>query len=954
MSSPKKPKNDTINFYGVKANNLKNINVKIPKNKLVVFCGVSGSGKTSLAFDTIYAEAERRYVESLSSYARQFLGVKDKPNIDKAENLSPAISIDQRSLMRNPRSTVGTITEIYDYLRILYSNIGEPICPNCNKKIQSQTVTQIVNHILDLPSKTEFLILAPIFQDKKGEHKNIIDEIYKLGFPRGRFDNQIWKLDELLEKDIDKNKKHSLEIVIDNLTISKDIERNRISSSVELALKMGKGILTIAIQKGEIASIKKSSQCNFSNQNDSDIIFSEHFACNTCGFNMPKIEPRLFSFNNPIGACKKCTGIGHLISVDPELVMPNKELTINEGAIHPWAGASHRVGRQGYFWWILAGLAEKYSFSLDTKVKDLSQDIIDVVLYGDKEKGGEYEGVVNNLERRWKESDSDWTKKEIEKYMHNTICPECNSLRLNKYALSVLINHKHIADINQMTIDEAISFFEDFKKQVTGNKKEIAFPLIKEILLRLNFLKDVSLGYLALSRESTTLSGGEAQRIRLATQISSGLSNIIYVLDEPSIGLHPRDQERLIDNLKKLRDLDNTVIVVEHDEQTIMSADWVIEIGPKAGKFGGEVVFQGTPKELLKSKSLTGQYLSQKLKVELSKDKKRENKDTYITLEGCNKHNLKNIDVKFPLGKLIGITGVSGSGKSTLIMDVLYPAIIKYFKINSDNDSMYKTIKGVGNIDKCILVDQEPIGRTPRSNPVTYIGVFNYIRDLFSKTELSKMRGYDAGRFSFNVKGGRCESCQGDGYKKIEMYFLPDVYTVCDECRGTRFNDETLEVTFKGKNISDVLEMSVEEALKFFKDIPIIKNKLQLLSDVGLSYMKLGQSSTTLSGGEAQRVKLAEELSKRDTGRTLYILDEPTTGLHFDDIKKLLNILNLLVEKGNTVIVIEHELDIIKNCDYLIDLGPEGGDKGGEVIATGTVKDIQKNKKSYTSKFLKF
>ncbi len=953
MSSPKKPKNDTINFYGVKANNLKNINVKIPKNKLVVFCGVSGSGKTSLAFDTIYAEAERRYVESLSSYARQFLGVKDKPNIDKAENLSPAISIDQRSLMRNPRSTVGTITEIYDYLRILYSNIGEPICPNCNKKIQSQTVTQIVNHILDLPSKTEFLILAPIFQDKKGEHKNIIDEIYKLGFPRGRFDNQIWKLDELLEKDIDKNKKHSLEIVIDNLTISKDIERNRISSSVELALKMGKGILTIAIQKGEIASIKKSSQYNFSNQNDSDIIFSEHFACSTCGFNMPKIEPRLFSFNNPIGACKKCTGIGHLISVDPELVMPNKELTINEGAIHPWAGASHRVGRQGYFWWILAGLAAKYGFSLDTKVKDLSQDIIDLVLYGDKEKGGEYEGVVNNLERRWKESDSDWTKKEIEKYMHNTICPECNSLRLNKYALSVLINHKHIADINQMTIDEAISFFEDFKKQVTGNKKEIAFPLIKEILLRLNFLKDVSLGYLALSRESTTLSGGEAQRIRLATQISSGLSNIIYVLDEPSIGLHPRDQERLIDNLKKLRDLDNTVIVVEHDEQTIMSADWVIEIGPKAGKFGGEVVFQGTPKELLKSKSLTGQYLSQKLKVELSKDKKRENKDTYITLEGCNKHNLKNIDVKFPLGKLIGITGVSGSGKSTLIMDVLYPAIIKYFKINSDNDSMYKTIKGVGNIDKCILVDQEPIGRTPRSNPVTYIGVFNYIRDLFSKTELSKMRGYDAGRFSFNVKGGRCESCQGDGYKKIEMYFLPDVYTVCDECRGTRFNDETLEVTFKGKNISDVLEMSVEEALKFFKDIPIIKNKLQLLSDVGLSYMKLGQSSTTLSGGEAQRVKLAEELSKRDTGRTLYILDEPTTGLHFDDIKKLLNILNLLVEKGNTVIVIEHELDIIKNCDYLIDLGPEGGDKGGEVIATGTVKDIQKNKKSYTGKFLK-
>ena len=946
-------KNDTINFYGVKSNNLKNIDIKIPKNKFVVICGVSGSGKTSLAFDTIYAEAERRYVESLSSYARQFLGVKDKPNIDKAENLSPAISIDQRSLMRNPRSTVGTITEIYDYLRILYSNIGEPICPNCHKTIQSQTVTQIVNHILKLPTKTEFLILSPIFQDKKGENKNVIDEIYKLGFPRGRFDGHIWKLEELLEKDIDKNKKHTLEIVIDNLSIVKDIERNRVSSSVELALKMGKGLMLLSIQKGDLKIIKNDPQYNFSTQNDSDIIFSEHFACNTCGFNMPKVEPRLFSFNNPIGACKRCTGIGHLISVDPDLVIPNKDLTLNEGAIHAWAGASHRIGRQGYFWWLLAGLAEKYNFSLDVPVKDLPTDVLDLIFYGDKDKAGEFEGVVNNLERRWKESGSEWTKKEIEKYMHNTICPECNGVRLNKYALSVLINHKNIADINQMTIENAIKFFDNLKSNLTGNKKEIATPLVKEILSRLNFLKDVSLDYLTISRESTTLSGGEAQRIRLATQISSGLSNIIYVLDEPSIGLHPRDQQRLIDNLKKLRDLDNTVIVVEHDEQTIMSADWVIEIGPKAGKFGGEVVFQGTPKELLKSKSLTGQYLSEKLKVDLGQTQNRNKNSASISLIGCNKHNLKNINVEFPLGKLIGITGVSGSGKSTLVMDVLYPAIIKSLKMHSDSDISYKSIKGVGNIDRCILINQEPIGRTPRSNPVTYIGVFNYIRDLFSKTELSKMRGYDAGRFSFNVKGGRCESCLGDGYKTIEMYFLPDVYTVCDECHGTRFNDETLEVTFKGKNISDVLEMSVEEALKFFKDIPIIKNKLQLLNDVGLSYMKLGQSSTTLSGGEAQRIKLAEELSKRDTGRTLYILDEPTTGLHFDDIKKLLNILNLLVEKGNTVIVIEHELDVIKNCDHIIDLGPEGGDKGGEVIVVGNIKDIKKNKKSYTAKFLK-
>mgnify|MGYP003812857303 FL=1 len=953
QNSKKSIVQDTINFYGVKANNLKNIDVKIPKNKLVVFCGVSGSGKTSLAFDTIYAEAERRYVESLSSYARQFLGVKDKPNIDKAENLSPAISIDQRSLMRNPRSTVGTITEIYDYLRILYSNIGEPLCPNCHQPIQSQTVSQIVNHILKLPAKTEFLILSPIFQDKKGENKNVIDEIYKLGFPRGRFDGQIWKLEELLEKDIDKNKKHTLEIVIDNLSIVKDIERNRISSSVELALKMGKGIIYVSIQKGDLNVIKNDPQYNFSNQNDSDIIFSEHFACNTCGFNMPKIEPRLFSFNNPIGACKRCTGIGNLISVDPDLIIPNKDLTLDEGAIHAWAGASHRIGRQGYFWWLLAGLAEKYKFSLNVPVKNLPENILHLIYYGDKDQGGDFEGVINNLERRWKESDSEWTKKEIEKYMHNTICPECNGLRLNKYALSVFINHKHIADINQMTVDESIEFFNNLKNHITGSKKEIATPLIKEILARLNFLKDVSLNYLTISRESTTLSGGEAQRIRLATQISSGLSNIIYVLDEPSIGLHPRDQKRLIDNLKKLRDLNNTVIVVEHDEQTIMSADWVIEIGPKAGKFGGEIVFQGTPKELLKSKTLTGQYLSQKLKVDLNKDKKRNQNSASISLVGCNKHNLKNINVEFPLGKLIGVTGVSGSGKSTLVMDVLYPAIIKYLKMNSDNDVAYQAIKGVGNIDRCILVDQEPIGRTPRSNPVTYIGIFNYIRDLFSKTELSKMRGYDAGRFSFNVKGGRCESCQGDGYKTIEMYFLPDVYTVCDECHGTRFNDETLEVTFKDKNISDVLEMSVDEALKFFKDIPIIKNKLQLLSDVGLSYMKLGQSSTTLSGGEAQRVKLAEELSKRDTGKTLYILDEPTTGLHFDDIKKLLNILNLLVEKGNTVIVIEHELDVIKNCDYIIDLGPEGGNQGGEVIATGSVKDIKNNKKSYTAKFLK-
>lgn len=945
--------NDTINFYGVKVNNLKDVNIKIPKNKLVVFCGVSGSGKTSLAFDTIYAESERRYVESLSSYARQFLGVQDKPNIEKAENLSPAISIDQRSLMRNPRSTVGTITEIYDYLRILFSKVGEPYCPNCHQKITGQTASQITTQIINLPKKTEFLILAPVFQDKKGEHKNILDEIYRLGFPRARFDNKIWKLDELLETEIDKNKKHTFEVVVDHLIIDSSIERARVLSSVEMALKMGKGYVTINLLNIDSKKIKLGSNSNYTINKNNDIIFSEHFGCVTCGFNMPKVEPRLFSFNNPTGACPKCTGIGSLITVDPTLIIPNLDLTINEGAIFAWATASHRVGRQGWYWWILSKLAEKYNFSLDTPVKNLSKEIIDIIMYGDKDKGGEFEGVVNNLERRWKETESDWSKKEIEKYMHKTTCPDCLGVRLNKYALSVLIKNTNISELNGLTILELIKFFEDFKKDMPVSKKTIIQPIIKEILERLNFLKDVSLDYLSLSRESTTLSGGEAQRIRLATQISSGLSNIIYVLDEPSIGLHPRDQERLIVNLKKLRDLQNTVIVVEHDEQTILNADYVVEIGPHAGVHGGEIVFEGSPKELLKAKTLTGLYLSGKEKVEIIKHKERNENKSKLTLSNCNCHNLKNLTASFPLGKLVGITGVSGSGKSTLVIDILYEAIQRFFKNKTKHGTDYKELIGIENIDKCILVDQDPIGRTPRSNPVTYTNTFNYIRDLFSKTELSKIRGYDPGRFSFNVKGGRCESCEGDGYKKIEMYFLPAVYVTCDECKGARFNQDTLEVTCKNKNISEVLDMSVSDALKFFKDKPVIKNKLQFLDDVGLGYIKLGQPSTTLSGGEAQRIKLAEELSRRDTGRTLYILDEPTTGLHFDDIKKLLNVLNLLVEKGNTVIVIEHELDIIKNCDYIIDLGPEGGDKGGKIVVEGTLSDIKKSKQSYTAKFLK-
>ncbi len=934
---------DTINVYGVKVHNLQNINVKIPKNKLVVFCGVSGSGKTSLAFDTIYAEAERRYVESLSSYARQFLGIKEKPNIEKIENLSPAIAIDQRSLMKNPRSTVATITEIHDYLRVLYARIGIPMCPKCGIKITHQTSSQIAKQIISLPKGSHFYILAPLVQGKKGEHKGVLEEIYRLGYPRVRFDKNIWRTEELMNKEIDKQKKHSIEVVIDDIIIDKDLEKSRISDSVELGLKIGKGII----------------QIDFIDSKKEPLIFSELFACSKCGFSLPKIEPRLFSFNNPYGACSDCMGLGVLNSVDPELVIPNKDLTIAEGAIIPWMRASHRIGRQGYFYYQLDKLADRLGFDLNTKVSNLSDKILQTILYGDEE----FEGVIGNLERRWKESTSDFAKQEIEKYMHHSVCKTCKGKRLKKETLSILVNNKNISEVSDLTIEEGLKYFENLKNILANNEKTIASPILKEIISRLKFLNDVSLEYLSLSRESTTLSGGEAQRIRLATQISSGLSGIIYVLDEPSIGLHPRDQERLIQNLKRLRDLGNTVIVVEHDPQTILAADWVIEIGPGAGKHGGEIVFQGTPKQLLTSGSLTGQYLSHKLKIHLLDKTKERGSNKFITVRKANKFNLKDITVSFPLGKMIGITGVSGSGKSTLTIEVLYNGIVNYFRSigkigyqNLDNDNLstdYKNIQGLENIDKVIMVDQSPIGRTPRSNPATYTGVFDHIRYIFSQAELSRIRGYDQGRFSFNVKGGRCETCEGQGFQKVEMYLLPDIYVTCDECEGTRFNDETLEVLYNEKNIAQILEMSVSEASIFFKNIPQIKSRLDLLEQVGLGYMKLGQSATTLSGGEAQRIKLADELSRRDTGKTLYILDEPTTGLHFDDIKKLVNVLNLLVEKGNTVIIIEHEIDVIKSCDWIIDLGKEGGNKGGEVIFEGNVEDLKKNKRSYTAKFLK-
>ena len=940
---------DSIKIRGARVHNLKNVDIDIPKNKLVVITGISGSGKSSLAFDTLYAEGQRRYIESLSAYARQFLGVMDKPDVDKIEGISPAISIDQRKAAHNPRSTVGTITEIYDYLRLLFARIGVPHCPKCGKLISRQTIDQITEQVLQLPKKSEITILGPVIRGKKGEHQGILEEIQRGGFVRLRIDGIVYRIEEALEKNLDRKKKHNIEVVVDRLILDKDLDKSRLVDSLETALKLGKGIVIIE-QKAK----NKKQKAN-------NLTFSEHFACEECGISLPELEPRLFSFNSPYGACPACQGLGEKLEVAPSLVIPNPNLTIAEGAIFPWAHASHKIGRQGYFWWQLQDLAEKYNFSLNTPIKNLPKKTVDLILYGNEE----FEGVIPSLERRYHETDSEYTRQEIEQYMVERKCEACKGKRLKPETLAVKVAGKSIDEIVSMSISQMQSFFQKFQKPKNtiqnGNSKfKISLPIIKEILNRLQFLIDVGLDYLTLDRKADTLAGGEEQRIRLATQIGSKLTGVLYILDEPSIGLHPRDQGRLIETLKKLRDLGNTVVVVEHDPQTILNADWVIDIGPKAGKYGGKVVFEGTPKQLLKSRTLTGDYLSgrkrveiENLKAKMQNSKLQVKSQNYLIIKGAKEHNLKNINVKIPLEKFVCITGVSGSGKSSLMNDILAKALIKKFYRAKEEPGEYQEILGTEFLNKIVLVDQSPIGRTPRSNPATYTGTFSYIRDLFTKTKEARIRGYQPGRFSFNVKGGRCEACEGQGVKKIEMYFLPDVYVQCSECKGKRFNKETLSIEYRGKNISQVLEMTVEEALEFFKAIPGLYEKLKTLNEVGLGYIQLGQPAPSLSGGEAQRIKLATELSRKATNKSLYILDEPTTGLHPDDIKKLIFVLKSLVDKGNTVLIIEHNLDVIKNADWIIDLGPEGGEKGGYVVAQGSPFDIMKNKKSYTGKYLK-
>jgi excinuclease ABC subunit A len=933
--------NDKIVIHGARAHNLKNIDVTIPRDKLVVVTGLSGSGKSSLAFDTLYAEGQRRYVESLSAYARQFLGQMDKSDVDSIDGLSPAISIDQKTTSKNPRSTVGTVTEINDYLRLLWARVGQPICPNDGTPITSQTVEQMVNRVLDLPERSKVQIISPIVRAKKGQHKKVFEKIKREGFVRVRVDDETMDVEEVPE--LDKNKVHTIDIVVDRVVV-KDGIRSRLFDSFEAALRLSKGYATADVIGGE------------------PILFSEHYSCPVCGFTVGELEPRLFSFNAPFGACPECDGLGIKLEVDEDLVIPDPSKTLREGAIAPWNPISSQ-----YYPTLLEQAAKSFGIDMDTPFEDLPKADRQLVLYGSKGKkfhfhyendfGGVrdvdsvFEGVMVNIDRRYHETNSDFTRDQMRLYMRELTCQTCHGYRLNRKALSVKIDGKHIAEISALPIDSAMEFFGNlnFSEQDTA----VATPILKEIKDRLNFLRNVGLEYLTLSRSARTLSGGEAQRIRLATQIGSNLSGVLYILDEPSIGLHQRDNNRLISSLKKMRDLGNTLVVVEHDEDTMWAADYLIDIGPGAGENGGEVMAAGTPKRVAKSrKSLTGKYLSGKKFIPVPETRRTGNGQS-IKLKGVQENNLKNIDVDFPLGEFVAVTGVSGSGKSTLVNMVLKRVLAQKLNHNSEKPGKYKSVSGIKNIEKVINIDQSPIGRTPRSNPATYTSVFDDIRGLFAQTNEAKLRGYTKGRFSFNVKGGRCEACKGDGILKIEMNFLPDVYVPCEVCHGTRYNSETLEVKYKGKTIADILDMTVEEATDFFAPIPKIARKLQTIIDVGLGYVHLGQSATTLSGGEAQRMKLASELHKKANGKNFYILDEPTTGLHTDDIRRLLDVLQRLVDNGNTVLVIEHNLDVIKTADHLIDLGPEGGAGGGQVVAVGTPEAIAAVPESYTGKYLK-